>query len=128
MVFFYLKWDRDKKVFWLGLLVLGYKDCIFNLCVFSIVNERRRIGICIILSDLFLDVYFLWSNDFFFNFLIYDDFYFEGELYKVVIRNLFKDGEYLTKYFLEWEILKNGGVDIDRIEICYRRVCFGCNN
>lgn len=128
MVFFYLKWDRDQKVSWLGLLALGHKDCTLNSCAFSIVNERRRTGICIILSDLLLDAHFLWSNDFFFNSLIYDDFYLEGEPYKVVIRNSLKDGEYPTKYLLEWETPKNGGADIDRIEICHRRVCFGCNN
>lgn len=65
---------------------------------------------------------------FFFNSLIFDDFYLEGEPYKVVIRNSLKDGEYPTKYLLEWETPKNGGADIDRIEICHRRVCFGCNN
>lgn len=45
-----------------------------------------------------------------------------------MIRNSLKDGEYPTKYLLEWETPKNGGADIDRIEICHRRVCFGCNN
>ncbi|XP_011424972.3 neural cell adhesion molecule 2 isoform X3 [Magallana gigas] len=44
------------------------------------------------------------------------------EPYKVVIRNSLKDGEYPTKYLLEWETPKNGGADIDRIEICHRRV------
>lgn len=116
---------QGSKVSCPSLLALGPKDRTLNSCVFSNFNERRHTGICVILNDLLLDAHFF--NSFLFDFIYYD-FYLEGEPYGVVIRNSLRDGEYPTKYLLEWETPKDGGADIKYIKICSRRVCFGCNN